>query len=110
MSCRCEDIRCAEREREVLEDIFDRICDSEIYYNELKNSCIDIISTMGLSIYLQNNEFEMMKTRVESGIIKQEDEIRNYKNYINDKISSLEAKISRMRREDERYHEDEDDD
>lgn len=98
MSCRCEDIRCAEREREVLEDIFDRICDSEIYYNELKNSCIDIISTMVLSIYLQNNEFEMMKTRVENRIIKQEDEIRNYKNYINDKISSLEAKISRMRR------------
>lgn len=65
---------------------------------------------MGLSIYLQNNEFEMMKTRVESRIIKQEDEIRNYKNYINDKISSLEAKISRMRREDERYHEDKDDD
>lgn len=98
MSCRCEDIRCAEREREVLEDIFDRICDSEIYYNELKNSCIDIISTMVLSIYLQNNEFEMMKTRVENRIIKQEDKIRNYKNYINDKISSLEAKISRMRR------------
>jgi hypothetical protein len=97
MSCRCEDIRCAEREREVLEDIFDRICDSEIYYNELKNSCIEIISTMVLSIYLQNNEFEMMKTRVENRIIKQEYEIRNYKNYINDKISSLEAKISRMR-------------
>ena len=52
----------------------------------------------------------MMKTRVENRIIKQEDEIRNYKNYINEKISSLEAKISRMRREDERYHEDEDDD
>ncbi|MDU6631196.1 MAG: hypothetical protein E6496_12550, partial [Lachnoanaerobaculum sp.] len=104
MSCRCEDIRCAEREREVLEDIFDRICDSEIYYNELKNSCIEIISTMVLSIYLQNNEFEMMKTRVENRIIKQEYEIRNYKNYINDKISSLEAKISRMRREDEWFH------
>ena len=98
MSCRCEDIRCAEREREVLEDILDRICDSEIYYNELKNSCIEIISTMVLSIYLQNNEFEMMKTRVENRIIKQEDEIRNYKNYINDKISSLEAKIGPMSR------------
>ena len=110
MSCRCEDIRCAEREREVLEDILDRICDSEIYYNELKNSCIDIISTMGLSIYLQNNELEMMKTRVESRTIKQEDEIRNYKNYINDKISSLEAKISRMRREDEWFHAHDDDD
>ena len=47
---------------------------------------------------------------MESRTIKQEDEIRNYKNYINEKISSLEAKISRMRREDERYHEDEDDD
>ena len=47
---------------------------------------------------------------MESRTIKQEDEIRNYKNYINDKISSLEAKISRMRREDERDHEDEDDD
>ena len=47
---------------------------------------------------------------MESRTIKQEDEIRNYKNYINDKISSLEAKISRMRRESERYHEDEDDD
>ena len=47
---------------------------------------------------------------MESRTIKQENEIRNYKNYINDKISSLEAKISRMRREDERYHEDEDDD
>lgn len=109
MSCRCEDIRCAEREREVLEDIFDRICDSEIYYNELKNSCIEIISTMVLSIYLQNNEFEMMKTRVENRIIKQEYEIRNYKNYINDKISSLEAKISRMRREDEWFNAHDDD-
>ena len=47
---------------------------------------------------------------MESRTIKQEDEIRNYKNYINDKISSLEAKISRMRREHQRYHEDEDDD
>ena len=47
---------------------------------------------------------------MESRTIKQEDEIRNYKNYINEKISSIEAKISRMRREDERYHEDEDDD
>lgn len=110
MSCRCEDIRCAEREREVLEDILDRICDSGIYYNKLKNSCIEIISTMGLSIYLQNNESEAMKTRVENNVIKQEDDIRNYKNYINDKISSLEEKISRMRREDERYHEDKDDD
>ena len=47
---------------------------------------------------------------MESRTIKQEDEIRNYKNYINEKISSIEAKISRMRREDERYHEDEDND
>ena len=47
---------------------------------------------------------------MESRTIKQEDEIRSYKNYINEKISSIEAKISRMRREDERYHEDEDDD
>ena len=47
---------------------------------------------------------------MESRTIKQEDEIRNYKNYINEKISSIEAKISRIRREDERYHEDEDDD
>ena len=110
MSCRCNDIRCAERERKVLEDILDRICDSEIYYNELRNSCIEIISTMVLSIYLQNNEFEMMKTRVENRIIKQEDEIRNYKNYINDKISSLEAKISRMRREVAWFHANDDDD
>ena len=110
MSCRCGDIRCAEREREVLEDILDRICDIESYYNELKNSCVEIVSTMSLSIYLQYNEFKTMKTSVENRIIKQEDEIRNYKNYINDKLSSLEEKISRMRREDERYHEDEDDD
>ena len=110
MSCRCNDIRCAERERKVLEDILDRICDSEIYYNELRNSCIEIISTMVLSIYLQNNEFEMMKTRVENRIIKQEDEIRNYKNYINEKISSIEAKISRMRREDDWFHAHDDDD
>ena len=110
MACRCNDIAAAEHDREVLCDMLDRICDTENRYNEIRNRYGDIINTMGMAIFLLEDEYNSAKQRIENTVAVQEDEIRNYKNYINDKISSLEAKISRMRREDEWFHAHDDDD
>lgn len=110
MACRCGDIPNAEHDREVLLDMLDRICDMESYYNEIRNMYGDIINTMGMAIFLLEEEYDSAKQRIEKTVTMQEDNIREYKNYINNNISDLEDKISDMEREDERYHEDEDDD
>lgn len=110
MACRCDDIAAAEHDREVLCDMLDRICDMESYYNEIRNMYGDIINTMGMAIFLLEEEYDSAKQRIEKTVTMQEDNIREYKNYINNNISDLDDEISSMEREDERYHEDEDDD
>ena len=56
MACRCGDIPNAEHDREVLLDMLDRICDMESYYNKIRNMYGDIINTMGMSIFLLEEE------------------------------------------------------
>ena len=101
MACRCNDIAAAEHDREVLCDMLDRICDTENRYNEIRNRYGDIINTMGMAIFLLEDE---------NTATVQEDDIRKYKSYINNSLSNLENKISRMEREDEWFHAHDDDD
>lgn len=110
MACRCDDIAAAEHDREVLRDMLDRICDTENRYNEIRNRYGDIINTMGMAIFLLEDEYNSAKQRIENTVAVQEDDIRKYKSHVNNSLSNLENKISRMEREDEWFHAHDDDD
>ena len=110
MACRCDDIAAAEHDREVLRDMFDRICDTENRYNEIRNRYGDIINTMCMAIFLLEDEHNSAKQRIENTVSVQEDDIRKYKSHVNNSLSNLENKISRMEREDEWFHAHDDDD
>ena len=82
MACRCDDIAAAEHDREVLRDMLDRICDTENRYNEIRNRYGDIINTMGMAIFLLEDEYNSAKQRIENTIAVQEDDIRKYKGHV----------------------------
>ena len=64
MACRCDDIAAAEHDREVMRDMLDRICDTENRYNEIRNRYGDIINTMGMAIFLLEDEYNSAKQRI----------------------------------------------
>lgn len=110
MGCRCSDIDDCQHDIQLLQNILGDMGRISYLYGSQLDRQGEIQRTEAQAYELSDGCREAVHKKLQKAGEEGERSIQQFNSYLSDKIDSLERELVRMEREDERYHEDEDDD